>query len=303
MVTGAGGRPGIGRSYAHLLAERGAKVVVNDLGLGPDGSGRLPTPADAVAAEIVEAGGEAVADDHTVATEDGARCVIRTALDTWGRVDVVINNAGVVIPAQFHEITSEHLQRTIDVHLMGTIWMCRAAWPVMTSQRYGRIVNTASFGIHGSRFLAHYGAAKAGIVGLSKGLAIEGADHGVHVNVISPGAGTAAAAYVLADDSYAKAMMQIPPELVAPVAAYLAHESCDLSGRLIVAAAGGFNEILYSQTVGFQDPALTMEVVAEHMGSALDQSGMVPFPDPVAMEAAMVQPPAPRPYQADDSVR
>lgn len=176
IVTGAGGQaPSLGRSHAKLLAERGAKVVVNDLGVGPDGRGTAQANAEQVVDEIRAAGGGAVTDQHSVAEEDGARAIVQTALDTWGRLDILVNNAGVAHIVHFDEISSADIRKVIDVHLMGTLWMCRAAWPVMRDAGYGRIVNTTSGAMFGQENLSIYGTAKAGIFGLSRGLAIEGA--------------------------------------------------------------------------------------------------------------------------------
>ena len=174
-MTGAGGQPpSLGRSrHANLLAGRGAKVVVNDLGVGPDGRGILRSNAEQVVDEIRAAGGEAVADAHSVADEAGAREIVQTALDTWGRLDILVNNAGIAHIAHFDEISSADIRKVIDVHLMGTLWMCRAAWPFMRDAGYGRIVNTTSGGVFGQESI--YGTAKAGIFGLTRGLAIEGA--------------------------------------------------------------------------------------------------------------------------------
>ena len=156
IVTGAGGQdPSLGRSHATLLAERGAKVVVNDLGVGPDGRGIMRANAQQVADEIRAAGGEAVPDQHSVAEEEGARSVVATALDTWGRLDIVVNNAGVCFMAHFDKISSADIRQIIDVHLMGTLWMCRAAWPHMREAGYGRIVNTTSGAMFGARAPFH----------------------------------------------------------------------------------------------------------------------------------------------------
>ena len=148
IVTGAGGRPSLGRSYVHLFAERGAKVVVNDLGVGPDRHGREPAHA-----EIVDAGGEAIADTHSVAEEDSAKAVVQTALDAWGKVDILINNAGVAILAKFDEISSKDIRNVINVHLFGNVWMCRAVWNHMREREYGRIVNITSGALNGLRYV------------------------------------------------------------------------------------------------------------------------------------------------------
>lgn len=168
IVTGAGGQePSLGRSHALLLGERGAKVVVNDLGVGPDGRGIMRANAEHVVEQIRAADGEAVADQHSVADEEGARSVVATALDTWGRLDIVVNNAAVCFMVHIDEISSADLRRIIDVHLMGTVWMCRAAWPHMREAGYGRIVNTTSGAMFGIEHLSIYGAAKSGIFGLT----------------------------------------------------------------------------------------------------------------------------------------
>jgi NAD(P)-dependent dehydrogenase (short-subunit alcohol dehydrogenase family) len=176
IVTGAGSNPSLGRSYALALAARGAKVVVNDLGVGPDGTGRLAAKAESVAKEIVDAGGEAIADTHSVAEEDSARAIVQTALDAWGRVDILVNNAGVAILAEFGEISSTDLRRVLDVHLYGNVWMCRAVWPQMREAGYGRIINITSGALGGIRYTTIYGAAKGGILSLTRGLAVEGED-------------------------------------------------------------------------------------------------------------------------------
>ncbi len=194
IVTGAGSNPGLGRAYSLLLARRGARVLVNDLGVGCDGRGTIRSDAQAVADEIIAAGGEAAADQNSVADEAGARAIVHAALERRGRVDIIVNNAGVCHVSSFEEITPADVRGTIDTHLMGTLWMCRAAWPVMREAGYGRIVNTTSGAMFGEDHLSVYGAAKAGIFGLTRGLALEGVPLGIQVNAIGPGAATRAAA-------------------------------------------------------------------------------------------------------------
>ena len=232
IVTGAGGRdPSLGRSHASLLAERGAKVVINDLGVGPDGRGIMRANAEQVAEQIRADGGEAVADLHSVADEDGARSVVATALDTWGRVDILINNAGICFMAHFDEISDGDIRNIIDVHLMGTIWMCRAAWPHMREAEYGRIVNTTSGAMFGIENLSIYGAAKSGIFGLTRGLAVEGTDLGIKVNALGPAANTTAIRHFNEPSPFTDLMEgHFPVGLVSPAVAYLAHESCRAVG-------------------------------------------------------------------------
>ena len=233
IVTGAGGRPSLGRAFAHLLAARGARVVVNDLGVGPDGHDRRRAHADLVAAEIAEAGGEAVADAHSVADEGGASAIVQTALDRWGRVDILVNNAGVVVLADFDEVASEDIRNIIGVHLLGSIWMARAVWPHMRERGHGRIVNITSASLLGMRYVVPYGAAKGGILSLTRGLAVEGAPHGIKVNALGPAAATAALALLSKPGA-----MDLAPraELVAPAVALLAHRECPISGRYLESA-------------------------------------------------------------------
>ncbi|MFF7656172.1 SDR family NAD(P)-dependent oxidoreductase [Streptomyces sp. NPDC007983] len=244
IVTGAGSNPGLGRSYALLLSSRGAKVVVNDLGAGPDGRGQIGPGAEAVVDEIRSAGGEAVGDGHSVAERDGARAIVDTALDTWGRIDIVINNAGIAPFAAFDEITDRDIERVIGVHLMGHIWMCRAAWPHMAAQNYGRFVNVSSSAAWvGLPTQSIYAAGKLGVVGLTRSLAAEGAQHGIKANVISPYADTLALRTMLAsaNSEHNQASGQTP-EVVAPVAAWLAHEGCTVTGKVLQAAGGAVSE-------------------------------------------------------------
>jgi NAD(P)-dependent dehydrogenase (short-subunit alcohol dehydrogenase family) len=287
IVTGAGANPGLGRSYALLLAERGAKVVVNDLGGGPDGRGVQPVQAADVAAEIVARGGEAIADGGSVAARDSAAAIVETALAAWGRVDVLVNNAGINIPALFAEIDADDIQRTIDVHLMGTIWMCRAVWPHMSANGYGRIVNISSSVALGLPRLVHYGTAKAGVLGLTRGLAAEGGQHGISVNSLSPGAGTASTRYIAdeANDAFNEQFLRRTPEEVAPALAFLAHESCTLTGRHLTAVSGHVGELYYSETSGVDD-LLTPEAVGDAMDAVMDRDTGTPVPDPLATAAA-----------------
>jgi NAD(P)-dependent dehydrogenase (short-subunit alcohol dehydrogenase family) len=174
IVTGGGG--GLGRSHALELARRGAHVVVNDLGGAVDGTGGSTTAAEAVVAEIAAAGGEAVANAASVATPDGGAAIVQAALDAFGRVDIVVNNAGILRDAAFKNVTPESLDAVIDVHLKGAFNVLRGAWPLMREQNYGRIVNTSSgSGLFGNFGQSNYGAAKAGLMGLTRVLSIEGA--------------------------------------------------------------------------------------------------------------------------------
>ena len=287
IVTGAGGQdPSLGRSHAALLAARGAKVVVNDLGVGPDGRGLLRANAEQVVEEILAAGGEAVPDQHSVADEEGAHSVVATALDTWGRLDIVVNNAGVCFMAHFDEISSADIRKIIDVHLMGTVWICRAAWPHMRKSGYGRIVNTTSGAMFGIENLSIYGAAKSGIFGLTRGLAVEGAAFGIKVNTLGPAANTSAIRHFNEPSPFTSLMeTHFPARLVSPAVAYLAHESCQLSGANLEAGAGNVGLRVFGQTAGYTDPELTIEKVRDNLSTIIDASTATMIPDPGAAPA------------------
>ena len=185
IVTGAGG--GLGRQHALLLASRGARVVVNDLGGSVRGDGSDKGPAETVVGEITDLGGEAVADGSSVATPEGGEALVNTAIDAFGRVDIVINNAGILRDKTFHNMTPDLLEPVIDVHLKGAFYVTRPAWIKMREQGYGRVVNTSSnSGILGNFGQSNYGAAKMGLVGLTRVLAAEGAKYNIKVNAIAP---------------------------------------------------------------------------------------------------------------------
>src|SRR5215813_11161661 len=189
VITGAG--RGLGRSYALLLASRGAKVVINDPGVSLQGEGTDATPAEQVVQEIKAAGGEAVACTESVATPQGGKAIIDAALDTWGRIDILIHNAGIVRRASLKEMTYEDFELVLDVHLRGAFHVVRPAFPLMCKAGYGRVVLTSSInGLYGNRLVVNYSVAKAGIIGLSNVVALEGAAEGVKSNVILPGAVT-----------------------------------------------------------------------------------------------------------------
>ncbi|GAA4471057.1 SDR family NAD(P)-dependent oxidoreductase [Phytohabitans houttuyneae] len=262
IVTGGGG--GLGRSYARLLAARGAHVVVNDIDR-KDGGGL--TPAGAVAAEIAARGGSAVAHDGSIAEPSAGPAVVGTALEAFGRVDIVVNNAGIVRDRTFGKMSDEEVAEVLDVHLHGTIGLTRAAWGVMRERRYGRVVMTTSVaGLWGNLGQANYSAAKAGLVGLGRTLAIEGARFGIQVNLISPGAATSMTAAMLPEDLHAR----MSPERVAPMVAYLCHESCPLTGEILFAAAGRYARNLIIETAGYENDEATVEDIAAHLPDILD---------------------------------
>jgi NAD(P)-dependent dehydrogenase (short-subunit alcohol dehydrogenase family) len=256
IVTGAGG--GIGRAHALELARRGARVVVNDLGASVEGDGSSATKAAAVVAEIREAGGEAVASTDSVATADGGAAIVRTAVDAFGTVDILINNAGILRDATFRNVTPELLDPVLDVHLKGAFNVTRPAWLLMSDQGHGRIVNTSSgSGLFGNFGQSNYAAAKMGLIGLTRVLAIEGERKGIKTNAIAPIAKTRMTANVMGEaaDAYA-------PELITPVVVYLAHRSCQVNGHFYSVGAGKVSRVFIGSTPGIEDPELTPERVA-----------------------------------------
>lgn len=279
IVTGAG--RGIGRAHAELLAARGAAVVVNDPGGAMDGSLHGEDPATEVVNGIVASGGRAVATTASVATEDGAKAIVDTAIAAFGRIDTVINNAGIYAIAPWQDVPLTWYQDFLDVHYLGTLLVTRTAWPHLVASGNGRVVNTISAAMLGVPDMVHYGSAKGAVYGLTRTLAVAGDAHGIKVNAIAPGAGTrmideAADALPPGIAEYMKTAM--PPELVAPVAAYLAHESCSISGEVLNAAGGGVSRMVVGNTTGITDPALTPETVAERLDEILAVGDLQPTP-------------------------
>lgn len=272
IVTGAGGNPSLGRAHALLLAARGARVVVNDIGCDPETPGYSGTAsAQAVAQEIRDLGGEAIADEHSVASEEGAAALVQTALDAFGGIDILVNNAGISIAAPFDEMTSRDFRRHIDINLMGSIWTCRAVWPHMRAKGYGRIVNTTSGALAGARWLTAYGASKGGLFSLTRALAAEAAGFGIKVNAVNPGAFTRMVVAQQEDTSpmYQHAREHLPPDIVSPVVGFLAHENCPVSGECIDSVGGEVRKTYLAQTAGFTDPGLTIETVSSRWGEVM----------------------------------
>ena len=259
IVTGGGG--GLGRAHALLLAERGARVVVNDIGGAVDGSDRSEGPANDVVSQIRAGGGMAVADTNGVETPEGGVAIVDTALEAFGRVDIVVNNAGILRDRTFHNLSSDDLEAVLDVHLRGTIHVTQPAWARMRDQGYGRVVTTASpAGLYGNFGQSNYSAAKMGLVGLTRTLAVEGAKHGIHANVISPMALTRMTADLLPGELAAK----LAPERVSPLVAWLAHESCDVSGQIFTVGGGRVARVIVAETSGYIAENLTPEDIAAH---------------------------------------
>ncbi|BBY49022.1 short-chain dehydrogenase [Mycolicibacterium arabiense] len=272
VVTG-GGR-GLGREYAVLLAARGAKVVVNDVGGTLTGEGTDVGPAQQVVNEIRSAGGEAVASTDSVATAEGGRAIVDAALEHFGRIDVLVHNAGNVRRAPLTEMSYEDFDAVLDVHLRGAFHVVRPAFPVMTTAGYGRVVLTSSIGgLYGNHGVANYAAAKAGIIGLTNVVALEGAAHGVTCNAIIPGAVTR-----MAEGLDTSAYPPMEPGLVAPMVGWLAHQSCTVTGELFVAIAGRMARAFVAETPGVYRPSWSVEDVAEVIDAIRDDTVPLVFP-------------------------
>jgi NAD(P)-dependent dehydrogenase (short-subunit alcohol dehydrogenase family) len=272
VVTG-GGR-GLGRAYALLLAARGAKVVVNDVGGSLTGDGASSGPAQDVVREITSAGGKAVTSTDSVATAAGGASIIGTALDHYGRIDVLVHNAGNVRRAALRDIGLDDFEAVVDVHLRGAFHVVRPAFPVMCDAGYGRIVLTSSIGgLYGNHDVVNYAVAKAGVIGLSNVAAIEGAPHGVKSNVIVPAAVTR-----MAEGIDTSAYPPMGPELVAPAVGWLAHESCSVTGEMIIALAGRLARAFIAETPGVYRPSWTIEEVGEHLDAIRDDTAALVFP-------------------------
>ncbi len=268
VITGAGG--GLGRSHALELAARGALVVVNDLGGSVDGQGGSHTAAQSVVDEIKAAGGEAVANYDTVATPEGGKAIIQTALDAFERVDIVINNAGILRDAAFKNMDAEKLEPVLDVHLKGAFYVTQAAWEPMRAQNYGRIVNTSSAaGLFGNFGQTNYGAAKAGLVGFTRVLAVEGAKNNIKANAIAP-----VAASRMTEDLLGPLFDKLGPEFITPVVAWLAHEDVPVTGEVYSCGGGHVARVFTGVTKGWTDTEkLTVEDIRDHFAEIRDTEG------------------------------
>jgi len=276
VVSGAGN--GLGRAYALAFAARGAKVVVNDLGGDTKGdAGGSSRPADKVVAECkaLGGGGDAVANYDSVV--DGHK-IIKTAIDTWGRVDVVVNNAGILRDCSFHKMSDKDWDLVYAVHVKGTYALTKAAWPYMREQRYGRVITvTSGAGLYGNFGQANYSSAKMALLGLAQTLGKEGEKRNVHVNAIAPVAGSRMTETVMPPDLLAK----LRPDYVAPLVLWLTHESCDVNGKCFEVGAGWIAGVRWQRAPGMFLPvdAITPESVRENWAKAVDfDSADVDYP-------------------------
>jgi NAD(P)-dependent dehydrogenase (short-subunit alcohol dehydrogenase family) len=291
IVTGAG--RGIGRAYAMLLADRGASVVVNDVGGSMGGVGTDTGVASAVADEIVAAGGVALANGDSVAEVDGGQALIDAALSRFGRLDVLVNNAGIIRWAGFPHADAGNLASHLAVHVSGSFNTTRAAWPHMVEQGYGRIVMTTSSGVFGLPENLSYATAKGAVIGLTRSLSTAGAAHGIKVNLIAPAALTrmAGAPGTAPDPTEGGAgSTETSPDLVAPMVAFLAHEDCPVSGEIYSAGFGRFARIFIAATEGYVHGTAqpTVEDVAQNWAAINDERGYYVPADLMAWSAAFM---------------
>jgi len=269
IVTGAGN--GLGRAHALLLASRGAKVVVNDPGGAVDGKGGDHAAADKVVAEIKAAGGQAVPNYDSVAEAKTAANIVKTAVDAFGTVDIVVNNAGVLRDKTFHNMTVEDFEFVVKVHFLGTAYVTHAAWPILRSKAYGRVVVTSSnSGIYGNFGQSNYGGAKLAVVGFMNALRLEGQKYNIFINALAPVAGTRMTESLMTPEMLEK----IRPEFVSPMVAYLCSEQCQRTGEIWSAGAGYFARIEYREAPGLRitGRAPTVEDVMENIDKIADLS-------------------------------
>ena len=284
IITGAGG--GLGRQHALLLAARGALVVVNDLGGAVDGTGSSVGAAQKVVDEIKAAGGEAVADTNSVATPEGGAAIVQSAIDAFGRVDIVINNAGILRDKAFHNMGPELMNPVFDVHLKGAFHVTQPAWVCMREQGYGRIVSTSSAaGIFGNFGQTNYGAAKMGLVGFTNVLAVEGAKYNIKANAIAPLALTRMTENIMGGGLGDK----LDPALVTPIVAWLAHEDCSVSGEVYSVGGGRVARVFIGETVGYYKADLTPEDIAANVEVIRDTAGYA-IPNNLGEETALYLP-------------
>jgi len=280
IITGAGG--GLGRCHALELARRGARILVNDLGGALDGSGSSVSAAQRVVDEITAFGGIAAPNHDSVSTAEGGQAIVQAALDAFGRVDILVNNAGFLRDKAFHKMDHTMMDAVVDVHLKGALYVSQPAFRLMREQGYGRIVNTSSAsGLFGRFGQANYGAAKAGLAGLTRVLALEGEGHGIRVNAIAPVASTRMTENILGDLA-----ARVSPESVSPMVAYLAHEECSVSGHFYSVAGGRIARIFVAETQGVVLAENTPEAIQANL-SLIDQLHVEGFEQPSSLEDEM----------------
>ena len=271
IVTGSG--QGLGRSHAIELAKRGAKVVINDLGGGVDGSGGSSDAAKAVVAEIEALGGEAIANGANVAKYDEVEAMVKQAMEKWGRVDILVNNAGILRDKSFVKGSLEDFKLVLDVHLMGSVNCTKACWAIMRDQGYGRVVvTTSSSGLYGNFGQSNYGSAKMGVIGLMNTLSQEGAKYNIHINALAPTAGTRMTEGLIPEEAFAL----LTPETVTPAVLYMVSEDAPTK-TIICAGAGAYSvaKIIETDGVWLAAEDQTPEGIAAHWDAISSPAGEV----------------------------
>jgi NAD(P)-dependent dehydrogenase (short-subunit alcohol dehydrogenase family) len=272
VVTGGG--QGLGREHALLLAERGARLVVNDVGSAPHGGGQSEEPARQVVADIQAKGGEAIADFRSVASAEGGRGIIAAAMEAYGRLDILVHNAGITDINGIADLSAERLDVTLDVHLRGAFFVITPAWKHMCAAGYGRIVNVVSnAGLFGLPGATAYSAAKGGLVALTLALAGEGAPHGIQVNAVAPAAITRLTADLDAGPLTDWWQKWFQPDRVAPVVAWLAHRDCSTSGEVYSAGGGRVARVFTAEAPGYWSAHLSPENIRDHLDQIRAQDG------------------------------
>ncbi|MFM1958793.1 MAG: hypothetical protein RL588_310 [Pseudomonadota bacterium] len=269
IVTGAGG--GLGRQHALELARRGAKVVVNDLGGSVDGSGGSSAAAEAVVAEIKAFGGEAIANGSSVTDDAGVANMVKQAMDAWGRIDILVANAGILRDKTFSKMEMSDFEAVMNVHVMGTVKPAKAVWEIMKAQNYGRIVvTTSSTGLYGNFGQANYGAAKLALIGFMNTLKLEGQKNNIHVNAISPVAATRMTENLMP----AEVLEKLKPEYVTPAVVFLVSEEAP-TGVILTAGAGAFAQARIYETEGVYlgEGGLSVEELRDNFGRITDPAG------------------------------
>jgi NAD(P)-dependent dehydrogenase (short-subunit alcohol dehydrogenase family) len=284
VITGAGG--GLGKTYAHEFAKRGACVVVNDLGGRADGTGAGSSMADTTVKEIIEAGGKAVANYDSVSTPEGGKAIVQSALDNFGRIDVLVNNAGILRDKSFLKLEPKDLEAVLDVHLKGAFFVSQPAFAAMKEKGYGRIVMASSgAGIFGNFGQSNYGAAKMGLVGLMNVLAVEGAKYNIKVNTIAPIAKTRLTEQLLGGLADA-----LDPKFVTPLVTYLSSERCELTHEIFDVGGGRYARVFVAMGKGWVAPKGKLpsaEDILDHIDVIRDQKGYT-VPDSIADETKAV---------------
>ena len=269
IVTGAGG--GLGRQHALELARRGAKVVINDLGGSMDGSGGSSAAAEAVVAEIKAFGGEAIANGGSVTDDAGVANMVKQAMDAWGRIDILVANAGILRDKTFSKMEMSDFEAVMNVHVMGTVKPAKAVWEIMKAQNYGRIlVTTSSTGLYGNFGQSNYGAAKLALIGFMNTLKLEGQKNNIHVNAISPVAATRMTENLMPAEVLAK----LKPEYVTPAVVYLVSEEAP-TGVVMTAGAGAFAQARIYETEGVYlgEGGLSVEEIRDNFARITDPTG------------------------------